>query len=69
MICKTKFAWHFFYLGLLSRAFTNHRPAGEGRDHFLDSSQPLTTASDTETLTILEVTVESSPLHIASDQT
>ena len=59
----------FFYLGLLSQTFTNHRPVGEGRGHFLNSSQPLPTASDTETLISLEVTVGSSPLHIASDQT
>ena len=58
----------FFYLGLLSQTFTNHRPAGEGRGHFLNSSQPLPTASDTETLISLEVTVENLPLHIVSDQ-
>ena len=35
----------FFYLGFLSRTFTNHRTAGEGRGHFFNSSLPLPPAS------------------------
>ena len=31
----------FFYLGFLSRIFTNHRTAGEGEEHFFNSSLPL----------------------------
>ena len=30
-----------FYLGFLSRTFTNHRSAGEGGGHFFNSSLPL----------------------------
>ena len=37
----------FFYLGFLSRPFTNHRTAGEGGGHFFNSSLPLPTASET----------------------
>ena len=37
----------FFYLAFLSRTFTNHRTAGEGRGHFLNSSLPLPPASQT----------------------
>ena len=35
----------FFYLGFLSRTFTNHRTAGEGGGHFSNSSLPLPPAS------------------------
>ena len=31
----------FFYLGFLSRTFTNHRTAGEGGGYFIHSSLPL----------------------------
>ena len=31
----------FFYLGFLSRTFTNNRTAGEGGGHFFNSSLPL----------------------------
>ena len=37
----------FFYLGFLSRTFTNHWTAGEGRGHFFNSSLPLPPASQT----------------------
>ena len=37
----------FFYLGFLSRTLTNHRSAGEGREHFFNSSLPLPHASQT----------------------
>ena len=37
----------FFYLGFLSRRFTNHRTAGEGGGHFFNSSLPLPPASQT----------------------
>ena len=37
----------FFYLGFLSRPFTNHRTAGEGGGHFFNSSLPLPPASQT----------------------
>ena len=37
----------FFYLGFLSRTFTNHRTAGEGRGHFFNSSLPLSPALQT----------------------
>ena len=37
----------FFYLGFLSRTFTNHRTAGEGGVHFLNSSLPFPPASQT----------------------
>ena len=36
-----------FYLGFLSRIFTNHRTAGEGGGHFFNSSLPLPPASQT----------------------
>ena len=39
----------FFYLGFLSRTFTNHWTAGEGRGHFLNSSLPLPPASPSQT--------------------
>ena len=37
----------FFYLGLLSRSFTNHRIAGEKGGHFFNSSLPIPPASQT----------------------
>ena len=37
----------FFYLGFLSRTFTNHKNAGEKGGHFFNSSLPLLTASQT----------------------
>ena len=37
----------FFYLGFLSRPFTNHSTAGEGGRHFFNSSLPLPPASQT----------------------
>ena len=37
----------FFYLGFLSRTFTNHRTPGEGGGHFFNSSRPLPLASET----------------------
>ena len=37
----------FYYLGFLSRTFTNHRTAVEGGEHFFDSSLPLPSASQT----------------------
>ena len=54
----------FFYLGFLSRLFTNHRTAGEGRGHFFNSSLPLSPAL----LSNWAITAESSPLHIAGSQ-
>ena len=53
----------FFYLGFLSRIFTNHRTAGEGGGHFFNSSLPLSPAS----LTSWAIAADSSPLHIASN--
>ena len=35
----------FFYVGFLSRTFTKHRTAGEGGEHFINSSLPLPPAS------------------------
>ena len=37
--------WFFFYLGFLSRTFTNHRTVGEGGRHLFNSSLPLPLAS------------------------
>ena len=37
----------FFYLRFVSSSFTNHRTAGEGGDHFINSSLPLPSASQT----------------------
>ena len=37
----------FFYLGFLSRTFTNHRTAREGGGHFFNSSLPLPPTSQT----------------------
>ena len=36
-----------FYVGFLSRTFTNHRTAGEGGRHFINSSLPLLLNSQT----------------------
>ena len=41
------FFFFFFYLGFLSRPFTNHRTAGERGGHFFNSSLPLLPASQT----------------------
>ena len=35
----------FFYLGFLSRTFTNHKTAGKGGGHLFNSSLPLPPAS------------------------
>ena len=45
--CRMSKSNFFFYLGFLSRTFTNHRTAGEGGGHFLNSSLPLSSASQT----------------------
>ena len=37
----------FFYVGFLSRTFTNHKTAGEGGGHFFNSSLPLPLTSQT----------------------
>ena len=42
-------SFFFFYVDFLSRTFTNHRPAGEGGGHFINSSLPLLPASRTIT--------------------
>ena len=39
------FVLFLFYLGFLSRTFTNHRTAGEGGGHFFSSSLPLPSTS------------------------
>ena len=39
------FFFFLFYLGFLSGTFTNHRTAGEGGGHFINSSLPLPPAS------------------------
>ena len=54
----------FFYLGFLSRLFTNYRTAREWRGHFFNSSIPLSPAS----LSSWAITAESSTLHIAGSQ-
>ena len=36
--CEVNKQLFFFYLGFLSRTFTNHRTAGEGGGHFFNSS-------------------------------
>ena len=46
LICSTKKLF-FFCLGFLSRTLTNHRAAGEGGEHFFNSSLPLPAASRT----------------------
>ena len=38
----------FFYLDFLSRPFKNNRTAGEGREHFFNSSLQLPPASQTD---------------------
>ena len=58
----------FFYRGFLSRPFTNHSTAGEGRRHFLTPHyhlHPLHRHLDISRL----ITAESSPLHICSSRT
>ena len=57
---RQQFYSFFFYLGFLSRKFTNHRTAGEGGGHFFNSSPPLPPASQTLTRRLR---------HIASRQT
>ena len=42
---KYIYIYIFFYLGFLSRTFTNHRTAGEGGGHLFISSLPLPPAS------------------------
>ena len=42
---KTLTMYFFFYLGFLSRPFTNYRTAGEGGGHFFNSSLPIPPAS------------------------
>ena len=49
-ICKNRFRHRgkfFFYLGFLSRTFTNHRTAGKGGGHFFNSSLSSPPASQT----------------------
>ena len=46
-ICPNLYICIFFYLRFLSRAFTNHRTAGEGGGHSFNSSLPLPLASQT----------------------
>ena len=48
-ILSCRFFFFFFYPGFLSRTFTNHRTAGEGRGHFLNSSLSLPPVSLTLT--------------------
>ena len=55
----------FFYLGFLSRTFTNHRTAGKGEGISLTLHyyfQPLFRHLDISR----EITAESTPLHVAS---
>ena len=52
----------FFYLGFLSRLFTNHRTAGESGWHFFNSSLPLSPASHLDISRA--ITEEILPLHI-----
>ena len=42
-----EFDFFFLYMGFLSQTFKNHRAAGEGRDHFINFSQPLPPVSQT----------------------
>ena len=44
VIYKYIYIYIYFYL---SRPFTNHRTAGEGGEHFFNSSLPLPPASQT----------------------
>ena len=46
-ICPNLYICIFFCLRFLSRAFTNHRTAGEGGGHSFNSSIPLPLASQT----------------------
>ena len=42
LVDMTYWEWFFFfYVGFLSRTFTNHRIAGEGGGHFINSTLPL----------------------------
>ena len=41
------FIYFFFYVGFLSRTFTNHSTAGKGGGYFINSSLPLPPASQT----------------------
>ena len=65
-----QFVWlhiFFFYLGFLSRTFTNHRTAGEGEGISLTPHyhfHPLHRQLDISRA----ITAESSPLHIASSR-
>ena len=43
-ILKLRFWLYFFYVGFLSRKFTDYRIAGEGGMHFLNSSLPVPSA-------------------------
>ena len=47
IILDIKCSIFFFYQGFLSRTFTNHRTAGEGRRHFINSSLPIQPALQT----------------------
>ena len=47
LIDNKRFCFFFFYLVFLSRTFVNHRTAGEGGGHFLNSSLPLLPNSQT----------------------
>ena len=47
IIWNPKHMSFFFYVGFLSRTFTNHRTAGEGGGYFINSSLPLPPASQT----------------------
>ena len=58
----------FFYLGFLLQPFTNHRTAGEGGGHFLNSSLRLHLLHRHLDISWV-ITAESSPLHIGSSWT
>ena len=49
LFCKVSKFWNifFFYLGFISRTFTNHRTAGKWAGYFFNSSVPLSPASQT----------------------
>ena len=47
IILDIKYSIFLFYSGFLSRTFTNHRTAGEGRGHFINSSLPFQPALQT----------------------
>ena len=53
-----------FYVGFLSRTFTNHRTAGKGGGHFINSSLPLPPLHKHLDIS-RAITAESSPLHKA----